>query len=318
MINITKKLVLFTIAGIGIYSIILLFSDVSLLYDKLRSFNVEYIPVVMALIFSSWSVLYFRWILLLKNSQIVMPAKKNFLIYFAGFALAITPAKSGELVKSIILKEKFDIPHSKSVPVIIMERFYDVIGTLVISLLGLWFFGLKSLPIVVIATAIIGLFFCTVYSTRVFNAFLRLFNKLNFFQKIVNPLLSFQETVKKSSKSKIAITSTSLTIVYRLIEAFAIYFILLGFNIDAIHYLSLAATYSFSIVVGNISFIPGGLGVTEGSLTGLLSLQGVDLSTAIGLALVIRLFTLWYAVVVGFICLRLTNGFASNNLQTKS
>lgn len=316
--NLTKKLIFFTIAGIGIYSIILLFSDVSVLYEKLHSFKMIYIPIVIALIFSSWSVLYLRWVLLLKNSQIIISPKKNFLIYFAGFALAITPAKSGELVKSVILKEKFDIPHSRSVPVIIMERFYDVTGTLVISLLGLWFFGLKSLPVVMIATAIIALFFCTIYSTRTFNAFLRLFNKLNFFQKLVNPLLSFQETVKKSSKSKIAITSTALTIIYRLIEALAIYFILLGFDIDTIHYLSIAAMYSFSIIVGNISFIPGGLGVTEGSLTGLLSLQGIDLSTAIGLALVIRLFTLWYAVIVGFVCLRLTNGFASNNVQNKN
>jgi len=316
--NLTKKLVLFTIAGIGIYSIILLFSDVSSLYEKLSSFKVEYIPIIIVLIFSSWSALYLRWFLLLKNSQIIIPTKKNFLIYFAGFALAITPAKSGELVKSVILKEKFDIPHSRSVPVVIMERFYDVIGTLIISLLGLWFFGFRSFPVVLIAAAIIVLFFCTIYSTRVFNSFLRLFNKLNFFQKLVTPLLSFQEIVKKSSKSKIAVTSITLTVIYRLIESFAIYFILLGFNIDAIHYLSLAATYSFSIIVGNISFIPGGLGVTEGSLTGLLSLQGIELSTAIGLALVIRLFTLWCAVIVGFVCLRLTNGIVSSNSKSEN
>ena len=315
--NLTKKLIIFTIAGIGIYSIILLFSDLSLLYEKLRNFKVEYIPIVIVLIFSSWCVLYLRWVLLLKNSQIDIPTKNNFLIYFAGFALAITPAKSGELVKSVILKEKFDIPHSNSVPVILMERFYDVVGTLIISLFGLWFFGLKSVPIVLIATSIIILFFCAIYSTRIFNVFLRLFNKFNFFQKLVTPLMSLQETVKKSSKSKIAATSVTLTVIYRLIEAFAIYFILLGFNIDVIHYLSLAATYSFSIIVGNVSFVPGGLGVTEGSLTGLLSLQGVELSTAIGVALVIRLFTLWYGVIVGFVCLRLTTRITPNNSNPK-
>ncbi len=316
--NLTKKLVIFTIAGIGIYSIILLFSDISVVYEKFRSFKVEYIPIILALIFSSWCVLYVRWVLLLKNSQIKIPTKNNFLIYFAGFALAITPAKSGELVKSVILKEKFNIPHSHTVPVILMERFYDVIGTLVISLLGLWIFGLKSLPVVIIAIAIIAMFFCTIYSTRVFNTFLQLFNKLNFFQKLVTPLMSLQEIVKKSSKSKIALVSITLTVVYRLIEALAIYLVLLGFNIDIIQYLNLAATYSFSIIIGNISFIPGGLGITEGSLTGLLSIQGIEISTAIGLALMIRIFTLWYAVIVGFVCLRLANGFAINNSKPEN
>jgi len=314
--NLTKKLIIFTIAGIGIYSIILLFSDISVVYEKFRSFKVEYVPIILALVFSSWCVLYIRWVLLLKNSQIKIPTKSNFLIYFAGFALAITPAKSGELIKSVILKEKFNIPHSQSVPVILMERFYDVIGTLGISLLGLWFFGLKSLPVVIIGAAIIAMFFCAIYSTRVFNTFLQLFNKLNFFQKLVTPLMSLQEIVKKSSKSKIALVSTTLTVVYRLIEAFAIYLVLLGFNVDIIQYLNLAATYSFSIIIGNISFIPGGLGVTEGSLTGLLSIQGVEISTAIGLALMIRLFTLWYGVIVGFVCLRLANGLAINDSKS--
>lgn len=311
--NLTKKLVIFTIIGIGIYSIILLISDISAIYEKFRSFKVEYVSVILGLIFSSWCVLYVRWVLLLKNSQITIPTKDNFLIYFAGFALAITPAKSGELIKSMILKEKFDIPHSHSVPIILMERFYDVIGTLIISLLGLWFFGLASLPIVIIATGVIVLALCAVYSSRIFNVFLRFFNKLNFFQKLATPLLSLQETVKKSSKSKIALTSTTLTVTYRLIEALAIYVVLLGFGIDLIHYLNLAALYSFSIILGNISFVPGGLGVTEGSLTGLLSLQGIEFSTAVGLALMIRLFTLWYAIIVGFVCLKLTTGFVIND-----
>jgi uncharacterized protein (TIRG00374 family) len=315
--NLTKKLVIFTIAGIGIYSIILLFSDISVVYEKFRSFKVEYVPIILALIFSSWCILYVRWVLLLKNSQIKIPTKDNFLIYFAGFALAITPAKSGELVKSVILKEKFNIPHSQTVPVILMERFYDVIGTLVISLLGLWIFGLKSLPVVIIAIAIMTMFFCTIYSTRVFKTLLQLFNKLNFFQKLVTPLISLQEIVKKSSKSRIALVSITLTVVYRLIEALAIYLVLLGFNIDIIQYLNLAATYSLSIIIGNISFIPGGLGIMEGSLTGLLSIQGIEISIAIGLALMIRIFTLWYAVIVGFFCLRLVNGFAINNSKPK-
>jgi len=55
----------------------------------------------------------------------------------------------------------------------------------------------------------------------------------------------------------------------------------------------------------------------EGSLTGLLSIQGIEISIAIGLALMIRIFTLWYAVIVGFFCLRLVNGFAINNSKPK-
>ena len=47
------------------------------------------------------------WNILLKNSGIHIPLKENFLIYFAGFALSVSPGKSGELLKSILLKNKF-------------------------------------------------------------------------------------------------------------------------------------------------------------------------------------------------------------------
>ena len=54
-------------------------------------------------------MLFVRWIALLKNSGIEIPLKDNFLIYFAGFALSVSPGKSGELLKSVLLKTKFFI-----------------------------------------------------------------------------------------------------------------------------------------------------------------------------------------------------------------
>lgn len=310
--NLTKKLVIFTIAGIGFYSIILLLTDLSLIVEKIKNFATQYIPLILSLVFVSWILLYLRWHLLLKNFRISIPFKKNFLVYFAGFALAVSPAKSGELIKSIILKEKFNIPHSHSVPIIVMERFYDVIGTLIVAIVGLWFLGIDYVPIIIAVSATLVFIFCMMYSTKIFNKFMNVLNRFNFLQKLIDPMKSSQQVIKQSAKGKIVIFSSVLTIVYRLIESFAIYFVLLGFGIDSLQYLSIVATYSFSIIIGNASFIPGGLGVTEGSLTGLLALQGLQVSTAIVIAMVIRLFTLWFAVAVGFVCLKLT-GFIHQN-----
>ena len=50
---------------------------------------------------------------------------------------------------------------------------------------------------------------------------------------------------------------------------------------------------------------PGGLGVTEGSFAGLLALYGFELQTTLVLAIIIRFFTLWFGVIVGFISLKL-------------
>ncbi len=304
-----KKFIIFTIIAIGIYSIFLAFTDINLVYDQLSNFKVEFIPIILILIFTSWIVLFLRWVLLLKNYDVIIPLKDNFLIFFTGYAFAISPGKSGELIKSIILKEKFNVKRSTTVPIVLAERFYDIVGALIIALFGIVFLGTDFLPILIGSAVILGLIFTIVYSKFIFNLFLNIFSKINFLSKFIEPIKDSQEILKTSTKGKIAITSILLTILYRLIESLGVFVILMAFDIDILHYLSVAAIYATSIILGNISLIPGGIGVTEVSLTGLFSLQGIEVSIAVVLAIVIRFFTLWYAVVVGFIAMKISNAF---------
>ena len=95
-------------------------------------------------------------------------------------------------------------------------------------------------------------------------------------------------------------------------EGIGIYFVLLSLGIDVMDYFELVTTYSMSVILGSISMSPGGLGVTEGSLAGLMSLHGLELSTALVVAIIIRFFTLWYGIGVGFIALRLSRGLDIN------
>ena len=69
----------------------------------------------------------------------------------------------------------------------------------------------------------------------------------------------------------------------------------------------MGSIYSSSLLIGAISFIPGGIGVAEGSIVGLLSVQGINLSDAMVIAVVIRLFTLWISTIVGLVALKTSN-----------
>ena len=53
--------------------------------------------------------------------------------------------------------------------------------------------------------------------------------------------------------------------------------------------------------------MPGGLGATELSTIGILSLQGISLSIATSSTLLIRLMTLWFATALGLFCILLNN-----------
>ena len=58
------------------------------------------------------------------------------------------------------------------------------------------------------------------------------------------------------------------------------------------------------------NFIPRGIGITDGALAGLLTTQGIDISTALILSVMIRVLTLWFSVCVGFIALKFTGVFS--------
>jgi uncharacterized protein (TIRG00374 family) len=63
--------------------------------------------------------------------------------------------------------------------------------------------------------------------------------------------------------------------------------------------------YASTTIAGALSFLPGGLGVTEGAMTMLLvhGTAQIDGSTALDATLLTRLATLWFAVVLGLVCL---------------
>ncbi len=72
-------------------------------------------------------------------------------------------------------------------------------------------------------------------------------------------------------------------------------------------------TYATSIILGVASFIPAGIGVFEGTLIGLLSIQGLTISSAISLTIFVRVFTLWYSVLVGFFALKFSGALSLNS-----
>jgi len=82
--------------------------------------------------------------------------------------------------------------------------------------------------------------------------------------------------------------------------------ILQALGINFIEFLNLLSMYSASVILGSISMSPGGLGVTEGSFAGLLTLYKLELQTTLAVAVIVRFFTMWFAIVVGFISLKLS------------
>ena len=307
--KILNKIIIIVIAVTGLYATFLIASDLSIISEKISSFQIEFLPIIISLVTSSWFLIFVRWHLLLKNSKIFIPKKDSLLIFFSGFALAVIPGKAGDLIKSQLLKTKFGIPRSKTVPIVILEQLYTVIGLVFLSFFGIWYFEL-GMYVIGFFIALLVFVFILISSRKIFNKVVLLLEKWKYTSKFVEPLSSSYDTIKKSIRGPIAFYASALTIIYWLIEAIVVYFTLLAFGIDSIEFLEVIPTYTTSLMLGFLSFIPMGVGVVEGSLASFFSLHGVSVSLSLTLVIIIRLFTRWYGVAVGFFALKFSGGLS--------
>jgi uncharacterized protein (TIRG00374 family) len=79
--------------------------------------------------------------------------------------------------------------------------------------------------------------------------------------------------------------------------------------------------YSASTMAGALAMLPGGLGITEAGMTGLLQALGGSTMTkevATAATILTRLATLWFAVAIGLIALALYRAHQRSTRPTVS
>lgn len=306
-----NRIIWIVIASVGLYGVILFFSDFNIISKQISNFKYELLPLILLLVSISWTPLLVRWQLLLKKNNINIPIKKSFLLFLSGMSMSITPGHVGELIKSQLIKTIYNIPRTKTAPIIFVEKFYDLTGAIIASIIGIIILGMDISIILILVSILIVIIFL-VYYRPIFEFILKRVTKTKFFSKYSENISDSYEIVRNSTTPQISSISFGLSILYWIIISIAVHFILLSFGIDSINILKTISIYSSSVVIGAISFIPGGLGITEGSLIGLFSLEGIDISLALILSVMIRILTMWYSVSIGFICLKFTGGLSSS------
>ena len=106
------------------------------------------------------------------------------------------------------------------------------------------------------------------------------------------------------TKLKITFQSWILSIISWAIDAVVIYFVFESFGLNQSILFTTLSIHSSSLL-GNITMIPAGLGVTEISAVGFLIQNGLELSLATSIVIIIRLVTTWFATIIGLVTSRI-------------
>ena len=260
---------------------------------------VNAIPALIGISFFSYLVRYFRWQWLLRRAGYKVALGYGLLAYLAGFAFTATPGKVGELIR-IRYFSRVNIPASTSFGAFVFERAFDLIVVLLLASLVI---SQQKYFIIALGFVLIFLAFLILLALNatLVNWIIGLFESLGW-----RPLAKLALVVKGGlSACRFWFNPLDLLFCFAsgLIAwgATAAGFLLLtqdlGISIDSI---TVFAMYPLAMLVGAASMLPGGVGTTELTIVLLLAAYGVSTSLATLAAVGIRLATIWFAMLVGF------------------
>lgn len=312
-----KKIIFSVVLGALVFLGLSIYANIDELLEAFVLYNWFLFPVVLLLSLCNYAVRFFRWEYYTKTLDIRIERKMSFMIFLSSFIMSVTPGKIGEVFKSYLLKEQNGTPVSKSAPIVFAERITDFLSLAMLSMAGALMFGYGTTLIVGFGMFFILLVF--VISNRKISYFLiGILENIKFVAKFSHKLHSAYDSIYLMVRFRELLVTVALSLLAWAFECFSFYLVVNGFGLDsALHINIFIATfvYGFATLAGAATMLPGGLGATDASITGLLVLLNIPKNISVASTLIIRAATLWFAVIVGIVAVMFYQKFSHKNIN---
>jgi uncharacterized protein (TIRG00374 family) len=321
--NLLRRVLVVMLLGVVLYGAFAVYRGVDKMEGVLRTFGAWSFALACALAFGNYVLRFFKWEFYLARLEIRgVPKWDSFLTFLSGFVLTVTPGKVGEVFKALVLFETYEVPMTKTAPIVVAERVTDLIGIIVLIVLGsLGFNG--GLRWAAAGAVLVTMLLVVVASRRLSMAIIGIVERLpGRLGKIGPKLHAMYDSLATMLRPKNLLWPTLLSIAAWSLECFSLWVILRGFGQTTSVPLCMFF-YATSTLAGALVPVPGGLGVTEGALQQqLVDFGHVPEAASTAAMILVRFATLWFAVLVGFVALSLLKrhhpGLLSNETKLKA
>ncbi len=264
-----------------------------------------------------------RFYMLLKRNDIHLPFGKTLRAFMA--SQAMTPLPGGEAGRSMLLKKEMDVRMRDSYGAVVTQAFQEIFAAGIMALLGTIFFPQFFIPILITCIVLIG-FIAMILHKKFISVFEHIFSKWKKVKLTSKKLVLTQEQMKKNIFSSSSLIPNKIFILTFIVAMFShmlgglIIFIIaqaFGANLD---FFKSIFVYSASIIIqAATTFSPGGIGFTEGGMSGILVVTGINFSKAVAIVVVFRFVTLLFAIFLGVLFLGYiyAKPFITNKLFSK-
>ncbi|MGB0680874.1 MAG: lysylphosphatidylglycerol synthase transmembrane domain-containing protein, partial [Polyangiales bacterium] len=288
-------LAVLVLAGLSIYA------DVQALTRSLGQIHPVAVFWALLLATCNYVLRYGRWHLYLQLLQVQVPHRTNALIFTAGFVMSITPGKLGEVFKALLLREHAAVPVSRTAPLVLAERLTDLLALVLLLAWGCTVFP-WGLSLAGAGAAMVGvaLFACAYRPVGIL--LLRLVQHLPVLRRAGDNLHAAYEALHLCLRWRPLLLALVLSTAAWFCECLALW--VLVEDLIPTHFSLAGAVFGYAAptLAGALALMPGGLGVTEASMTLVLqrlSAGHLSPSAATVVTLLVRLVTLWWAVLLG-------------------
>ena len=301
MKRIVSRLVAGVAVGVAVFVGFSIWAGVRDVGAALRSFHWRYAALACLLAAANYGVRFLRWQYYLRRVGVTTVRTGDSLqVFLAGFALTVTPGKLGEAVKAVLLRASHRIPMAKTAPIVIAERVTDLVALLLLALVGVFHYDVDRRFLVAGAALVVaGLVVVSV--DPVAKAAIAIAGKLPILRRFAHRLDDAHAHTAILLAPLSLIVTTLLSTVSWFFECLAFLIVVRGFPGADINVQGATFVYAAMTVAGALSFLPGGLGVTEAGMLALLTGKTFHIAhgTAMAATFVTRLATLWFAVALG-------------------
>jgi len=295
--RILRSTLVFGVVGVILYAAATLASDYKSTASALLDFPGRTLALVLVLVVVGWLLRGWRFHYYLLQAGPPVPLGYSIAVFLAGFALTGTPAKMGEAAKGVFLKEDYGMSITRVVGILVVERLMDLWGVLLLGSLSFLLFSQWIAAFLLCAAVVVagGIFLCM---EGVYRPILGRLSRIGFLSWVSQKILGILLAGRELMTPRIFVVGLLVSTIAWGMESVALYLILEGLGLSAT-LLQANFVYCFSTIVGALSMLPGGIGGTEAGMVGLLAVLGISYSNGLPAVILIRVCTLWFAIVVG-------------------
>lgn len=294
------------IAAIAIGALLFLAGSIWAGFDEvhaaLAGFSWGWMLPVLLLTLVNYGLRFGKWHYLLGRLGVSMPLRDDLWNFAAGLAMVISPGKAGELLKPYVVRARTGTPMARTIPALVTERLTDGIAMLILAGLSVTTYAADKVHYLTIPGALVIGGLAVLSSERLSLAILGGLEKLPVIGGVAHKIEEMIRAMRTCVAPVPLIATVVISIVAWGAECVGYWMVFRGLGVDASLDVSVFL-YAFATVAGGA--MPGGLGVAEGALAGgaVTLLPGLADADAVAAALLIRVATLWFGVLLGAVAL---------------